>query len=254
MRRRAFAAVLTSALLAAASAFAAGPERGTFGPFDRSLNVKAYGYGVVPDPTGGAPTPSVERFEVRPGDCAAETRWDDCAQDRERSELSEKGGRNPAGTYAWYGWSFYVAADFPNVYPTKTVLGQFHQENAHPIWMIEHTPTGLVLEDHVTGPHVRATPLIDEADLRGRWHKVEVEARWSKGADGLIRVWVDGVRKIDHAGPTMDAAKVYFKYGVYRSFMTRYEKANGVDVVPAQVAYYANVRRAADRDGLAPPK
>lgn len=254
MRRRAFAAVLTSAVLAPSFAHAADLDRGDFGPFVRSLNDTPYGYQVVPDPTGSAPMPTVERFEVRPGDCGGTGASDDCKRDRERSELSERGGRNPEGMHAWYGWWFYLPADFPDVTPTKTALGQFHQEKAHPAWMFEQTPKGLILEDHVTGPHVRAYPLIDDADLRGRWHRIEVEARWSKGADGVLRVWVDGTQKVDHAGPTMDAAKVYFKYGVYRSFLTRYKNAKSAEAVPAQVAYYANVRRAPDRDGLAAPK
>jgi len=32
----------------------------------------------------------VERFEVRPGDCFVNLGWDDCAKERERSELSER--------------------------------------------------------------------------------------------------------------------------------------------------------------------
>lgn len=125
LRRRIAVACLVPALSVAVPVAAQAVDRGTFGPFVRSLNAKDYGYRIVPDPTGAAPTAFVERFEVRSGDCAANTGWDDCANDRERSELSEKGNRNPAGTTGWYGWSLYLPSDFPNVYPTKVALGQF---------------------------------------------------------------------------------------------------------------------------------
>ena len=46
-----------------------GVDRGDFGSFKRLLNDRPYGYRVVEDPTGSAPTRRVERFEVRPGDC-----------------------------------------------------------------------------------------------------------------------------------------------------------------------------------------
>ena len=65
-----------------------GLNRGSFGEFKKSLNTKQYGYAIVEDFTGNAPTPFIEKFEVRPGDCAADIGWSDCAKDRERSELS----------------------------------------------------------------------------------------------------------------------------------------------------------------------
>ncbi len=51
----------------------------------------------------------------------------------------------------------------------------------------------------------------------------------------------------------MTARTVYFKYGLYRAFVSRYLKAEGAKRAPAQTAYFANVRRAATREGLAPP-
>ena len=36
--------------------------------------------------------------------------------------------------------------------------------------------------------------------------------------------------------------KVYQKFGVYRSFMSRYKMAKNVDLVPGQVVYFDEVR------------
>ncbi len=236
---------LAAFVAVAQSSGTAGFDRGDFGPFKRSLNAKPYGYTIVADPTGTAPTTRVERFEVRPGDCGEE----DCDRDRERSELSERGARNPRGTAAWYGWSFYLPDEWPSVWPTKTVLGQFHQEKSHPLWMFLHNKDGLVLDRQTQGKTESLTPLLSEADLRGKWHRIEVHAKWAADASGTFEVWVDGARKYAMHGQTMTAGTVYLKYGVYRAFVSRFTASQSAPV-PAQVAMFANVRKAATRAGL----
>jgi hypothetical protein len=250
MKAAALAVLISSVLLAACQPMVG---RGTFGAFQRSLNTTAYGYSVVPDPTGTAPTPMVERFEVRPGDCGREPGWSDCDQDRERSELSEQFKSTGAGATWWYGWSLFVPEDYVNVYPTKVALGQFHQEKSHVIWMFQNDRGGYHLDDQALGSTRQYYELIPQNDLQGKWHRIEVQTKWSRGGDGFFRVWTDGVRKVNYAGPTMTADKVYFKYGLYRSFLTRYRAAKHVDAVPAQTIYFTNVRRSATREGLAAP-
>jgi hypothetical protein len=117
-------------------------DRGSFGFFDRSLNNKSYGYQVVDDPTGTAPTAKVERFEVRRGDCGFDSGWSDCKNDRERSELSQQKPRENPGSSYWYGWSIYFPSDYVTVAPTKVALGQFHQTGAHPVWMFQELTGG----------------------------------------------------------------------------------------------------------------
>jgi hypothetical protein len=242
---------LIVAVLAASAAASQSIDHGTFGPFMRSLNDTPHGYTMVEDPTGTAPTPVVERFEVRPGDCNRHPGWDDCATDRERSELSERLKTTGPGQEWWYGWSVYLPTDFVGIYPASTTLGQFHQRKSHVIWMFKIVETGYTLKDYVFGPKRGTHYLIPEADLRGRWHRIEVHARWSRGDDGFMRVWVNGKRKVDHAGPTMTAEAIYFKYGLYRGALSRYKQAKGVAEVPAQTVYYANVKRSRTREGLA---
>ena len=64
-------------------------DRGSFGDFERSLNTKPYGYKVIEDFTGEAPSKVIGA-------------WSDCTQDRERTELS-----GPKDNYRdieyWYG-------------------------------------------------------------------------------------------------------------------------------------------------------
>lgn len=225
-------------------------DRGDFGPFIRSLNVKQYGYTLIEDPTGNAPAKQVERFEVRSGDCHFNRGWSDCERNRERSELWEQGERSPRGTTAWYGWSFYVPYDWPNIHPTKTVLGQFHQYRAHPIWMFQNRDGGLVLDDQSTGRSTRSIPLIEAENFAGNWHRIEVNAQWEKDDNGFLKVWVNGDLKFAYRGRTMTADAVYFRYGVYRSFISRYKATNGKDTVPTQIAIFANVKKAPTREDL----
>lgn len=234
------------------SSACSGIDRGNFGPFKRSLNTKSYGYSVMKDPTKTAPAKMIEVFEVRPGDCSSNSGWSDCKNDRERSELSEENKSNFPGNMYWYGWYIYFPEDYPKVFPTKTALGQFHQHKSHPVWMFQHSDGGYYLDDQVHGSTRKYYKLIDESDLRGNWHKIEVQVMWAKNKKGYFRVWVNGVQKVDYSGQTMDAQKVYFKYGVYRSFLSRYKNRFNATQVPTQKVYFTNVRRSKTRDGLQP--
>ena len=214
--------------------------------FHRSLNTKTYGYLAINDPTGYAPVSVVERFEVRPGDCGQEMGWSDCKNDRERSELSEDALSYPneEGETWWYGWHMFVPEDYPNIYPAKVALGQFHQLNGrNPAFMFQNHKGGLWLDNQLTK---RYYPLISESDLRGRWHKIEVHAHWSRSRDGFFKVWVNGGQKVNIKGHTLSDKTSYFKYGIYRSFLSRSFHH------PAQTVYYANVRKHRSREGLLP--
>ena len=233
-------------------------NRGIFGKAKRSLNKAPHGYTVISDPTTNAPTKLVEVFEVRSGDCyknPGANGWNDCDHDRERSELFENNSKpNRHGSEYWYGWSIYFPENYINIYPTKTALGQFHQRSSHPIWMFDNASSsgGYMLEETVSDYARTRHKLISEEDLRGKWQKIEVHAKWSRDSDtGVFQVWVNGELKVDYKGKTMSAKEVYFKYGVYRSYMVNYKAENKVSEVPAQTVYFSNVKKGHAREGLA---
>lgn len=229
-----------AAVLLAAPAFAG--EKGDFTRFERSLNDTPHGYQMVEDPAGDG---RVERFEVRAGDCGVNGAWSDCREDRERSELSEFGSRSPDGSEAWYGFSFYLPDDWPDVWPTKTVIAQWHQTLSHPVWMLLQRRGALGLDNQAKGRTREFIELISAEGLRGRWWRVELHAKWSTDPDGLIRLYIDGEQKVERRGPNMTAADVYFRYGVYRSFISRHGHP-----VPTQAAYFKDVSKAKTREGL----
>jgi len=237
-------------------------ERGNFGPFQTSLCSKNYGYLIVDDPTGSAPLSKVEKFEVRQGDCGYTSKWSDCSRDRERCELSELSASTGSGDEYWYGWYIYFPEDFKDIYPTKVTLGQFHQRKSdrnlgQVAWMFQIRDGGYQLEDILNlGRNQKAIlrKLIDKNDLRGKWHKIEIHVRLEKNNDGFMRIWVNGEQKVDFKGRTMSDYSVYLRYGLYRSFIYRYEYSQGATPipVPGQIVYFANVKRGISRSDLLP--
>ena len=60
-------------------------------------------YQVIDDFTGAAPSKSIEKFNVMPGDCFVTQWYDNCVNDRERAELSQRHKDIRIGTTEWYG-------------------------------------------------------------------------------------------------------------------------------------------------------
>ena len=55
--------------------------------------------------------------------------------------------------------------------------------------------------------------------------------------------WVNGEKKVEVARSSINFKPdtIYFKYGIYRSFVSRYKNIHGS--MPTQIAYYDEVRR-----------
>lgn len=232
-------------------------DRGSFREGFRSLNNTWHGYKVISDPTESAPTPYVEKFEVRHGDCGVISSWSDCATDRERSEI-HTGSDNYEDREYWYGWSLYLPTDFAYINPVNQTLGQFHQEG-NPFgcssFLFEKNWRGLIIDRQFRCRAVEEVELLSDKELFGHWNKFEIHAKWSNKDDGFLDIYINNELKYSHKGQTMNGTVVYMKYGIYRSFLSRYCKVHDCSVsnsVPTQIAYYANVKRSKTREGLAP--
>jgi hypothetical protein len=186
-------------------------------------------------------------FELRAGDCFDDMGygWSDCENDRERTELKQV-GNNRYGSTAWYGWHIFIPNTYENINPVKVALGQFHQRSAKPVFMFQNSYGGLHIDWQVRGNTKNKKPIISEEKLRGRWHQIEVHARWRKDEKGFFRVFVNGEKKFDHTGRTAKRS-TYFKYGIYRSFISRYFEDGDI---PTQVVYFAGVKKGATREDI----
>ena len=74
--------------------------------------------------------------------------------------------------------------------------------------------------------------------MQGKWTDVQFEIDTSSRT-GKLKVWVNGQVKADIASPvvTWDPDYFYFKYGIYRSFVSRHGAP-----MPTHIAYFDEVR------------
>lgn len=246
MRLPSFTLVFAMAVIFSSQANALDPGENAQGwKLVRSLPIGAKARNVklvtAPEPVHNGAT-SI-RFDVRPGDCSrGKHGWNDCERDRERAELKQV-DYNDEGDRFWYSFALFVPESHQNLWPTKTYFAQFHQQGARPAMMFANQDGGLSLE-------VRSSPqgvfrLIDENDLKGKWHRIVSRIHWSKNV-GALDVWVNGRKVVTYTGPTMSAGKIYFKFGIYRSFVSRNPLAASV----GHRAYFDDVRRASSASAL----
>ncbi len=223
---------------------------------DRSLNNTAWGWSRVQEPVRlGRQS---QRFEVRPGDCASDPGWSDCAQDRERSEMTVNQVVMP-NTQQSVSWSVYLEPGFQDSARVKTTLGQLHQRAwfkngpllQFELWNGQYQMCIHRLTGDISAPVDRCEywPLATLSDMQGRWTDVQFEIDTSIRT-GWLKVWVNGQIKADIKTPVVvwDPTNFYFKYGVYRSFVSR----QGAPM-PTQIAYFDEVRMA-PRAGLIAPQ
>ena len=182
------------------------------------------------------------RFEVKPGDCGYSRSWSDCKNDRERHELK---GHNHQGEN-WYMWSVFLPKNFQNVYPTKLSFFQFKQiKNGKPVWMIQNYNGGFHIDNQVNGYSTLPMGIIilEAKETINKWNDMVVNSNWTVSKDGFFRLWVNGKLILNHSGPTMSKGnKVHVKFGVYRSFLSRFKDNNRLDKVPGQVVYFDEAR------------
>ena len=174
------------------------------------------------------------RFEVRQGDCGKDSDggWSDCKNDRERHELSGGDSAMSSGEH-WFSWSIYFPKDHKNLYPLSNAFGQFHQKNGNPIFMFKELRKGYTIVRTITDNDwdYHEQNLITNDEALGNWFDILINAKWSKKEDGFFKIWVNGDLRYNYKGPTKSKSKVYQKFGVYRTGITRYLNYVNLDMM-----------------------
>ena len=222
---------------------------------------KPYGHKIV-SRTDGHPVrlgnKSI-RFEVRPGDCGNNGGWNDCKNDRERHELSQKKNLQRHGQENWFAWSIFVPTDTPAIMPTHVHLGQFHQKKKNVLWLMSWSYSGYQIDNQVPGNgYTQAIEtIVKKDDFKGRWIDILIHVKWSHDIDGFFRVYANHQQRYEWKGQTIAKGdQSNFKFGIYRSFVSRYKMAEDAKEVPKQVVYYDELHKAnslagADKVGVA---
>ena len=200
-----------------------------------------------------------QRFELREGDCfpPSDSGWNDCETDRERFEFSSRPRQQPTGKQC-YGYSLKLDKSFQSVHPTNTDLGQVHQKGG---------PKGTAGGFQSFPPLIQIGAKYDK--LMFGWHELtgdenntrdeklqfelakisEIKNIWTDITFCLdfenerMDAWVNGEKKVEVLRSPINFMpdSIYFKYGIYRSFVSRYKNTYGS--IPTQIVYYDEVRR-----------
>ena len=172
------------------------------------------------------------RFEVRDGDCGKDKEggWNDCKGDRERHELAinKKGQKMSKGEY-WFSWSLYFLKEHQNLWPLSNNYGQFHQEGGPPVFMFKELRGGYSIIRTIGDDDYDERRLIRNDDMKGKWHDILINAKWSKKDDGFFKLWVNDKLKYEYKGPTKTEKYVYQKFGIYSTGITRYINYENID-------------------------
>lgn len=230
-------------------------DRGDMGNFRRDLNWTSYGYTTIEDPTKLAPVKTVERFELRKGDCGVKREWSDCAVGSERTEIEDMTGHR-SGIVKWYGWWFYLPNDFQTIYPAILTIGQWGNTGGskwgyHPTWHVQQfSDGGLTLVYRTKDDEYHKYFFMSDTQLRNQWHQLEFEIKWSENDDGYLNLWLNGELKLEYRGQTNNGGQNFFRYGIYRA---KHPYVFKHLPWPTQVMYYANVRSGPTRASLSAP-
>lgn len=197
-----------------------------------------------------------QRFEVRAGDCHGDSKWNDCVMNRERSEISVTDPRFLSGSQAAISLNIYLPKDFKDSDKVRTTLAQVHSRGG---------PSGSA------GGLLSRPPLI-QFDLQGGdfkmcWHQLsgkdgaikdecawynlirldQMLGRWTEltlefNTDlkkGSARVWINDQQKVNIEQPLVNYQPEYFffKYGIYRSFVSRHGGP-----LPTQIAFFDEIK------------
>jgi len=211
----------------------------------------------VADPTGLAPEPLVERFELRAGDCISKPPYDDCSSGVERAELAQKvASPGPSLQEYWYRWKVFFPEEFVSTYPARNRHGQFiDQATGESGWVFEIGSTGALWIGSRFDEESRFFSLATERDLLGRWHDVVVEAVWSD-YDGRLNVWINDEQRAKYRGPTCTRCRVFLSYGIARVGVDNFKERYPEKSLPTQVVYYLPAEIRSENPGwivAAPP-
>ena len=182
------------------------------------------------------------RFESNNGECGKEPKWNDCTNDRERTELYYK--KKPWKKERWYRFYIYLPKDYNSIAPAKMSLIQWKRHKPSKVLvMFQHMHAGLTFNRNGDSFKDSYVVLKSNEDLLGNWTEIIFSTNWHPDPEkGFMKVWIDGKLAYDYEGPTNWGKKkhkgkrrnvCYFKFGLYANVNLKAEhkhEAEGMTV------------------------
>ncbi|MEK9656375.1 MAG: heparin lyase I family protein [Halieaceae bacterium] len=221
--------------------------------FEPFLSDREWAISIVDDPTGLAPAPLVQKFQLRSGDCSAKPPYDDCKANTERASLAEPiSPQSRSGVNQWLRWQMYIPEDFESSYPAKNRLGEFNDHRGQETpWVLEIGSTGVLWLGRRLDDDEEYFSLVDAELLKGEWIEVVLQVRWSRKA-GEFKLWVNGDARVDFKGPTCTRCDMFFSYGLSRVEIDKFRKRYPAKPLPTQTVFFTPVETAAKDPGWIP--
>ena len=185
------------------------------------------------------------RFESNNGECGKEPKWNDCTNDRERTELYYK--KKPWKKERWYRFYIYLPKDYNSIAPAKMSLIQWKRHKPSKVLvMFQHMHAGLTFNRNGDSFKDSYVVLKRNEELLGNWTEIIFNTNWHpKPEKGFMKVWIDGKLKVDFNGVsnTKKGNELSLRYGLYSSSMSRYKTAFQTQTMPQRVIFFDGSKR-----------
>ena len=184
------------------------------------------------------------RFESNNGECGKEPKWNDCTNDRERTELYYK--KKPWKKERWYRFYIYLPKDYNSIAPAKMSLIQWKRHDpSRVLVMFQHMHAGLTFNRNGDSFKDSFIVLKRNEELIGNWTEIIFSTNWHPDpAKGFMKVWIDGKLKVDFKGVsnTKKGKELSLRYGLYSSFISRYKTTFQTQTMPQRVIFFDGVK------------
>ena len=184
------------------------------------------------------------RFESNHGECGQEPNWNDCPNDRERTELYY--GDESWKKERWYRFYLFLPKDYNSIAPAKMSLIQWKRlDPSEVLIQFQHMHAGLTFNRSGDTFPDSYIVLKSNEDLLGNWTEIIFNTNWHPDPKkGFMKVWIDGKLKVDFKGRanSKDGRKLTLRYGLYSSYMSYYKDTFNTKKMPQRIAFYDGVK------------
>jgi hypothetical protein len=185
------------------------------------------------------------KFQLHHGDCGEEAHWNDCKNDRERTELLFE--KESPYQEKWYRFVIYIPSTNKSVAPSKLHFIQWRtlSKPGKVVMMFMQLGPGLIFHRSADSFRDSYLLLVSEHNLYDRWIEIIVNTNWHHDpTKGFTKVWVDGEMKVDFQGPSYPQSKESFslRYGLYSSYLYVYKNVSGKTVIPTREVFFDGVK------------
>lgn len=164
-------------------------------------------------------------FTNAPGECGWNDSWNDCKNDRERTELSMS--QFAKNGVKWAKFSIYIPEETNCTQGVSCSLWQLHTKSGQPAYMLRWKYNQLMMSDFPNAEGVGPKEhyiVRDVESIKGKWldFVVYIE-QYDRPKKGKLVMWLNGEKVVDHFGyrKNFRGKNNYMKFGIYKSWISR---------------------------------